>query len=284
MGCIGPKSAIEIREGLSFLDLSVQQIESINNERKENIPLILMNSFNTNQETIQLIQKYSGRNVEILTFNQSRYPRIDKDTQMPISLSPYADKNYWYPPGHGDFFRAILKCGLLDKLIDSGKEYLFVSNIDNLGATVDSKILAYLLQSKIDFLMEVTDKTRADIKGGTLMNYKDQLRLLEVSQVPAEHLQEFNSVKQFKIFNSNNIWIRTRALQQLVSRADFNLDIIVNPKIIEGEGRKVIQLETAIGAAIKHFTNAQAINVPRSRFLPVKNCSDLFLVQSTCIQ
>ena len=168
----------------------------------------------------------------------------------------------------------------MDKLIKEGKEYLFVSNIDNLGAIVDPKILAYMIQSKLDFLMEVTDKTRADIKGGTLINYKGHLRLLEVSQVPNEHLQDFNSVKLFKIFNTNNIWIRTRALKEMANTSNLSLDIIVNPKVIEGEGRKVIQLETAIGAAIKHFTNAQAINVPRSRFLPVKNCSDLFLVQS----
>ena len=213
MGCIGPKSAIEVREGHSFLDLSVQQIESINNARNESIPLILMNSFNTDDETVQLIQKYSGKNVQILTFNQSRFPRIDKDTLVPIALTPYSEKHCWYPPGHGDFFRSIAKCGLLDKLIEMGKEYLFVSNIDNLGATIDTKILAYILHSKLDFLMEVTDKTQADIKGGTLIDYKGCLRLLEVSQVLPEHLPEFSSIKKFKIFNTNNIWIKRAQLK-----------------------------------------------------------------------
>lgn len=46
------------------------------------------------------------------------------------------------------------------------------------------------------------------------------------------------------------------------------LDIIVNPKVAD-DGTPVIQLETAVGAAIKHFKNAHGINVPRSRFLPV---------------
>lgn len=49
---------------------------------------------------------------------------------------------------------------------------------------------------------------------------------------------------------------------------------------MEETNQKIIQLETAIGAAIKHFKNAHGVNVPRSRFLPVKSCSDLFLVQS----
>lgn len=45
-------------------------------------------------------------------------------------------------------------------------------------------------------------------------------------------------------------------------------------------GQNVIQLETAVGAAIKCFDNALGINVPRSRFLPVKTTSDLLLVMS----
>jgi len=57
------------------------------------------------------------------------------------------------------------------------------------------------------------------------------------------------------------------------------LEIIINPKTTD-DGHSVIQLETAAGAAIKHFKNAHGINVPRSRFLPVKSCSDLLLIKS----
>lgn len=59
----------------------------------------------------------------------------------------------------------------------------------------------------------------------------------------------------------------------------LDLEIIVNPKVTDS-GEAVIQLETASGAAIKHFRNAHGVNVPRSRFLPVKSCSDLLLVTS----
>ena len=56
--------------------------------------------------------------------------------------------------------------------------------------------------------MEVTDKTRADVKGGTLIDYEGKLRLLEIAQVPKDHIEEFKSVKKFKIFNTNNLWIK----------------------------------------------------------------------------
>lgn len=128
--------------------------------------------------------------------------------------------------------------------------------------------------------MEVTDKTMADVKGGTLINSNGSLKLLEVAQVPSDKLSEFTSIKKFKIFNTNNIWIKTRALKDALVSKDFNLEVIVNPKSIENDGRKVIQLETAIGSAIQHFKKSIAVNVPRTRFLPVKNCSDLFLLQS----
>jgi UTP--glucose-1-phosphate uridylyltransferase len=167
----------------------------------------------------------------------------------------------------------------LDQLLEQGKEYLFVSNVDNLGATVDINILHHMVESGAEFLMEVTDKTKADIKGGTLIDYDGQIRLLEIAQVPDEHVEDFKSIKKFKIFNTNNLWINLKSVKRIMDEATLDLEIIVNHKTTES-GEKVIQLETAVGAGIKHFRNAHGINVPRTRFLPVKSTSDLFLVTS----
>jgi UTP--glucose-1-phosphate uridylyltransferase len=127
--------------------------------------------------------------------------------------------------------------------------------------------------------MEVTSKTKVDIKGGTLINYDGTFRLLEVSQVPPTHVEDFNSARKFKIFNTNNLWVNLKALRRVLRNGEMKLDIIFNPKLLE-DGRSVIQLETAAGSAVKHFQNAHGIDVPRSRFLPVKKCSDLLLVKS----
>ncbi|RUS14535.1 UTP--glucose-1-phosphate uridylyltransferase family [Jimgerdemannia flammicorona] len=182
-------------------------------------------------------------------------------------------------PGHGDLFESLLNSALLEKLLAQGKEYLFVSNVDNLGATVDTNILNHMVETDAEFIMEVTDKTKADIKGGTLIDYEGQIRLLEIAQVPTEHVEDFKSVKKFKIFNTNNLWINLRAVKRVLDESTMDLEIIVNNKTTDS-GEKVLQLETAVGAAIKHFKGAHGINVPRSRFLPVKSTSDLFLVTS----
>uniref|UniRef100_A0A7G3AY13 UTP--glucose-1-phosphate uridylyltransferase n=1 Tax=Lutzomyia longipalpis TaxID=7200 RepID=A0A7G3AY13_LUTLO len=284
MGCHGPKSVIPVRNDLTFLDLTVQQIEHLNKKYNSNVPLVLMNSFNTDEDTEKVVRKYKGFQVKIYTFNQSCFPRVSRESLLPIAktFNVKDDMEAWYPPGHGDFYESFANSGLLRKFIDEGRVYCFLSNIDNLGATVDLNILNRLIggggEKPIEFVMEVTDKTRADVKGGTLIQYENKLRLLEIAQVPKEHVDDFKSVKTFKFFNTNNIWAKLDAIERVLKENTLNMEIIVNNKTLD-TGLRVIQLETAVGAAMKCFEGI-GINVPRSRFLPVKKTSDLMLVMS----
>ncbi|QPG76125.1 UTP-glucose-1-phosphate uridylyltransferase [Brettanomyces nanus] len=282
MGCVGPKSVIEVREGQSFLDLAVRQIEFLNKKYDTDVPLLLMDSFNTDADTQLIVKKYQSHRIRIRTFNQSCYPRITKDSLLPVPQSCDDDLSFWYPPGHGDLFEAIVQSGELDHLIEEGKEVLFVSNCDNLGATVDMKILNHMVETNSEYIMELTDKTRADVKGGTLINYEGQVRLLEIAQVPKEHVEEFKSIKKFTNFNTNNLWINLKAIKRLVEADSLRMEIIPNGKSISVGNSEmgVLQLETACGAAIRHFKGAHGVVVPRSRFLPVKTSSDLLLVKS----
>lgn len=278
MGCTGPKSVIEVRNGLTFLDLIVMQIENLNSKYGCKVPLVLMNSFNTHDDTLKIVEKYTNSNVEIHTFNQSQYPRLVVEDFSPLPCKGQTGRDGWYPPGHGDVFPSLKNSGKLDLFLSQGKEYIFVANSDNLGAIVDLKILNHLVQNKNEYCMEVTPKTLADVKGGTLISYEGKVQLLEIAQVPDEHVNEFKSIEKFKIFNTNNLWVNLNAIKRLVEADALKMEIIPNPK--EVDGVKVLQLETAAGAAIRFFDNAIGINVPRARFLPVKATSDLLLVQS----
>ncbi|KAF7313161.1 UTP--glucose-1-phosphate uridylyltransferase [Mycena kentingensis (nom. inval.)] len=282
MGMTGAKSAIAVRGNQTFLDLIVQQIAHLNTTHTVDVPLLFMTSFSTHADTLRIMKKYTDSGVRITTFNQSRYPRVLADSLMPCPQNAEDASGAWYPPGHGDMYSTLMNSGILDQLLAEGKEYLFVSNSDNLGAVVDQRILQHMINTDAEFIMEVTDKTKADIKGGTLIDYNGSIRLLEIAQVPPEHTEEFKSIRKFKIFNTNNLWINLKALKRILnSPTSLPLDIIVNPKMNEA-GQSVVQLETAAGSAIQHFPSSRAfgINVPRRRFLPVKNCSDLLLVQS----
>ncbi|KAG6544936.1 hypothetical protein Mapa_013628 [Marchantia paleacea] len=274
MGCTGPKSVIEVRDGLTFLDLIVKQIEHLNSTYGSEVPLVLMNSFNTHEDTLEIVRKYEGSKLDVMIFNQSQYPRICADDLMPWPAKGKTDKAGWYPPGHGDVFPALYNSGKLDELIAEGKEYVFIANSDNLGAI----ILKHLVDNGNEYCMEVTPKTLADVKGGTLIAYEGRVQLLEIAQVADEHVNEFKSIDKFKIFNTNNMWVSLKAIKRLVEADALKMEIIPNPK--EVDGVKVLQLETAAGAAIRFFDKAIGVNVPRSRFLPVKATSDLLLVQS----
>ncbi|VDN09755.1 unnamed protein product [Dibothriocephalus latus] len=167
-------------------------LRTLNSRYGIEVPLVLMNSFNTQRDTDSYLRKISKRDLKIFTFEQNRFPRLLEETSLPFAKSMQLKQDYdpaWYPPGHGDLYRCFYESGLLKKFINEGKTWAFVSNIDNLGATADPTILCYLEEQRknktskqADFVMEVTPKTLSDIKGGTLVRYKERLRLLEVAQ------------------------------------------------------------------------------------------------------
>lgn len=121
MGCVGPKSVIPVRNDLTFLDLTVAQIEHLNKEYDSDVPLVLMNSFNTDEDTAKVLMKYKGFRVKIYSFMQSRHPRINKESLLPIAKTADADPDAWFPPGHGDFYEAFTNSGLLSSFLGEGE-------------------------------------------------------------------------------------------------------------------------------------------------------------------
>jgi UTP--glucose-1-phosphate uridylyltransferase len=175
---------------------------------------------------------------------------------------------------------------VLDTLLSNGYEYLFISNSDNLGATLDLGILGYVAERKIPFLMEVAARTEADKKGGHLARHTDgRLLLREVAQCPKEDLDAFQDIQRHRYFNTNNIWLNLGALKQVLQQHNnvLKLPMIRNSKTADPRNSSsppVYQLETAMGAAIEVFAGAEALLVSRDRFMPVKMCSDLLVLRS----
>ena len=276
MGCAGAKSLVEVRDNKSFLDLIVEQVESLNREWDQKIPLLLMNSFYTHEET-QAHLNGSKFYSEIIGFQQNKFPRLHSESLNPLTPDRWGNQAY-YPPGHGDFYQCIQRQGILQNLIDAGREILFISNADNLGAVVDPVILNYMDKFNIPFLMEMTAKTPADVKGGTLYQQDGKLKLLEIARVPDDNVDEFCGQEKFKVFNTNNIWINLIALNDRLKKGPLELSVMVNRKNVEDT--PVVQLETAIGSGLECFDEAVGLTVSRERFLPVKKTDDLLLVRS----
>ncbi len=276
MGGEVPKGVLTAKDGLSYLDIVVAQIQSVKKQWGVEVPLALMNSFFTHEATKKLVE---NNNVPALTFLQNSVPRVLADTLMPLQTGTDDD---WAPPGHGDVYLSLKLSGLLDELMAKGIRWAFISNIDNLAACLEPWIIGLISDNGIDFLLEVTDRTLADRKGGTLVVKDGRLFLLEIAQVAPQEQDAFMDIERFRVFNTNNLWVDLKVLSEVLDKNELRLPVIQNRKTVSG--RVVIQLEQAMGAAISSFRNAKALKVTRDRFFPTKTVEDLFVLQSdACI-
>ena len=290
MGMTAPKSLLPVKDGLSFLDITVRQILHLRAVTGAQLPLVLMNSFATRAASLAALARYDDLAVDGIAadFVQSRVPKLAADDLDPVDW-PADPALEWAPPGHGDLYPSLFSSGMLDALLAGGYEYAFVANADNLGAVLEPRILTWFARERIPFLMEVADRTAADRKGGHLARRAggDGLGLVlrEIAQTPEEDVDAFQDTRRHRFFNTNTLWIDLRALADVLDEREgvLGLPMIVNRKTVDPgnvDSPPVIQLETAMGAAIDVFEGARAIRVGRERFAPVKTTDDLLALRS----
>ena len=289
MGLAKAKSLLPIKEGLTFLDFIARQILYLREQHNSPLHFLLMNSFSTSKDTLDFLKKYPalGETAK-LEFMQSAVPKVDAATLQPVAWPKNPDLE-WCPPGHGDLYPSLLGSGWLDRLLADGVKYMFVSNSDNLGAFLDLDLLGYFAASEKPFLMEVCERTPADNKGGHIAQGNGRLLLRETAQTPKEDEAFFQDITRHRFFNTNNLWMRLDRIKALLDASGgfIPLPVIQNSKTVDPRDKtspKVVQLETAMGAAIECFPDSGAIVVPRSRFAPVKTTADLLALRSDAYQ
>jgi UTP--glucose-1-phosphate uridylyltransferase len=286
MGMRRAKSLLEVKDGKSFLDLVAEQLLDRRERSGARLPLILMNSFATREDSLAALTRYGDLAAGLpADFVQNKVPKLRAEDLAPVAW-PDDPALEWAPPGHGDLYTALVTSGMLAALLDGGYRYAFVSNSDNLGAVLDPRILAWLASTGAPFLMEVADRTSSDRKGGHLARRASDggLVLREIAQTPDEDVHAFQDTARHRYFNTNTLWVDLHALRDVLGDAGvLDLPMIVNRKTVDpgdAGSTPVIQLETAMGAAIGVFEGAAALRVPRSRFVPVKTTNDLLSLRS----
>lgn len=287
MGLDRAKSLLRVKGDRTFLDIIAVQALSLRRKHGADIPLLFMNSYRTEADTQRALARYPelGWQRVPMTFLQNRIPKLRADSLEPVEWPADPEKE-WCPPGHGDLYAALAGSGMMARLLAAGFRYLFVSNADNLGAILDERLLGYMAENEVPFLMEVTARTEADRKGGHLARAKDgRLILRESAQCPPEEREQFQNIARHRYFNTNNFWIDLCALDRLMRERGGppDLPVMINRKNVDPAdptSPPVVQLETAMGAAIAVFPGARAIDVPRTRFAPVKTTDDLLALWS----
>jgi len=289
MGLEKAKSLLPVRGEDTFLDLIAQQILRLRARTGSEAPIfMLMNSFSTSADTAaHLAARFPQLGgSETWELMQNKVPKVLAGSLEPAAWPTNLDQE-WCPPGHGDIYACLVGSGWLERLLGGGVRYAFVSNSDNLGATLDPSILGWFADSCMPFAMEVTRRTESDKKGGHLAVRLSDGRFLlrESAQCPKNDEQHFQDIDLHRYFNTNNLWIDLQALKAALEANDglIPLPPIMNKKTVDprdANSPAVIQVETAMGAAIECFQGAGAIEVSRVRFAPVKTTSDLLCVRS----
>jgi UTP--glucose-1-phosphate uridylyltransferase len=288
MGMDRAKSLLKVHDDLTFLDLIVRQVLLERERTNARLPLMFMNSFRTSDDTLDALSAYPDVQVSDLPldFIQNREPKLRSDDLTPV-VWPDDPTLEWCPPGHGDLYTALSVSGVLDKLLDAGFGYAFVSNSDNLGATADPRVAGWFASSGAPFACEVCRRTPADRKGGHLAvrRHDGQLVLRETAQTAPEDLEALADIGRHPYCNTNNLWLDLRALADTLSATGgvLGLPLIRNAKTVDpadSSSPEVVQIETAMGAAVEVFTGSMALHVERDRFLPVKSTNDLLVMRS----
>ncbi len=288
MGMAQAKSLLPVRDGLTFLDIIARQVLTARTRWEVPLPVIFMNSFRTRDDTLAALSAYDDLPVGDLPldFMQNREPKLRADDLTPVSW-PADPSLEWCPPGHGDIYTALRASGLLERLLDAGFRYAFLSNADNLCATVDARVAGWFAGSGAPFANEVCRRTPADRKGGHLAIRSSDGRLVlrETAQTAPEDADALADITRHRYFNTNNLWVDLRALAARLDERDgvLGLPLIRNDKTVDPSDPatpSVIQIESAMGAAVEVFDGARALAVDRSRFLPVKSTNDLLLLRS----
>ncbi|HEX2412514.1 MAG TPA: UTP--glucose-1-phosphate uridylyltransferase [Solirubrobacteraceae bacterium] len=286
MGMTRAKSLIEAKDGMSFLDIVARQVLELRERSGARLPLVLMNSFYTHDDALRALSAHEALAADVPPdFVQHKEPKLLVDDLTPVEW-PDDPSLEWCPPGHGDLYTALLTSGMLDALLERGYRYAFVSNSDNLGAVLEPRILAWMAREQIPFVMEVTDRTEADRKGGHIAARPGGGYVLrETAQTPKEDLDALQDIGRHRYVNTNNLWIDVQALRDLMHEREgvLGLPLIVNRKTVDPGDKsspEVFQLETAMGAAVGVFDGARPVRAPRQRFSPVKTTEDLLALRS----
>ena len=288
MGLDRAKTLLPVRSDLTFLDVIAGQVLALRRELGVQMPLLFMNSFRTRDDTLAALAKYDDLAVDGLPidFLQNREPKLRADDLTPVDW-PADPTLEWCPPGHGDLYTALEVSGILDALIEAGYRYATVSNADNLGAAPDPTMMGWFAASGAPYAAEVCRRTPADVKGGHIVVRRSDGRLVlrETAQTPDEDAAAAADPERHRYFHTNNLWFDLQVMKRTLEERGgiLGLPLIRNAKNVDPmdpDSPKVIQIESAMGAAVEVFDGATAIEVDRSRFLPVKTTNDLLLLRS----
>jgi UTP--glucose-1-phosphate uridylyltransferase len=256
------KALVEALPGITFLDLRLAEIQRLGEQYGALPPLWLMTSEATDRPIREALVQRGWSGERAATFEQFVSLRLTKEGGLFISDGEPSV----YATGHGDLPDALQRSGLVDGFIARGGRYVWISNLDNVGARVDEAVLGQHVASGKPVTAEVVDKRAGDTGGGPVLHDGHTI-IAESFRLPADFDQS-----SVPVFNTNTFLVNALDLARLQMPWTF---LEVHKKV---DGVTAVQFERLIGEMTMAL-ETQMLRVPRdgdaSRFLPVKSFDDL---------
>ncbi len=254
------KAGVDAIDGATFLQLKLRDMAKV--AQAGRVPVFLMTSFATEESIAAMARPHSTDACPIETFPQLISLRLTPEGSIYRDadgrVSPYA-------PGHGDMSFALRRSGALTRFREAGGTTLFMSNVDNLTATLDPAVIGAHLQSGKAMTAEMAPKVPGD-RGGAPARVDGVLQIVEGFRFPESFDQD-----SIPVFNTNTLTFDAEALDR-----DFDLSWFAVNKMVNGE--PVVQFEHLVGQ-LSAFMPTHFLRVPRegvdARFQPVKDPAEL---------
>ncbi len=258
----GVKAAVDVLPGWSFLALKLADVQNVATRAGGSVPVFLLVSFATHEVVETLGRKASLPNMPVETVAQFVSLRLDRNGEI---FHEADGEPSLYAPGHGDLTFALRASGALARFRRAGGRMLFVSNVDNLAATLDPAIIGAHLRQGRAVTVEVVRNEPGDV-GGAPARVDGVLQIVEAFRFPPDYPQG-----QLPVFNTNSFVMDAAAVDR-----DFDLTFFRVTKKVEDE--EVIQFERLVGQ-VTAFVPTGLVVVPRhaplGRFEPIKDPGDL---------
>jgi UTP--glucose-1-phosphate uridylyltransferase len=256
------KALVEATDGKTFLELRLLENAALVRLAGRPVPLWLMTSDATDEPIREALVRL-GAPAHVMTFLQGLSLRLTPDGALFHDAHGDASS---HATGHGDLVDAVRRSGLLHAFVKDGGKVVWITNLDNLGATVDPAILGAFLASSAQVMVEVCDKVLGD-KGGIPVHAEGRLQVLEEFRLP----NGFDATT-VRVFNTNTFLVRA----ELLATAAITWNWFEVEKKVDGQ--PVIQFERLL-QELTHALDAAYLRVPRegatARFLPVKDLDEL---------
>jgi UTP--glucose-1-phosphate uridylyltransferase len=256
------KALVRCADEMTFLDVRLLENRLASARAGRPVPLWIMTSAATD-EAIRAALKERNAPSHVRTFVQDLSLRLTERGEIFLDAegkpSPYAT-------GHGDLPDALVRSGLLAEHVAAGGQSVWITNVDNLGATLDDALLGFFVESRKALMVEVTDKLEND-RGGIPVHANGVLQVLEEFRLP----KGFDAAR-VKVFNTNTFLVDARAL--LESKLEWSF-FEVQKKV---DGKPAVQFERLLQELTRAMPTLY-VRVPRAgaeaRFLPVKDQTEL---------